>query len=385
MSVFRRSLLMYQTLNRIPKPIASYRCYDKTNDDEDRDVLKDLTGNGHDIQLYNFAFAESSGYGKYATDFRKFRLYNFGDTQGIGNYRGEVSASNSIIHITYIYTTNNAIAEYVNNIKFPSYRIKVTGLNGKILRYRAEINATNVPLFDITEDGIYTLPAATIETQYQSSFFITTNGECDITIEQIPDYQGALVSDGVDDYGLCENFPILSPEKGFTICVIREKLLKKNNRYDCIYYIGNNDSNFPIISRLSYVSYTELDNKAQVSSFNKLVVIYDDKAGFNYQTSLKYNGYNLNKGTESGGGRFTLFCQGLESGKHSDYSNTAIYALEIYDRDLTDKEIATVKARMIAEYEAKTGNVSQILYMEDGSEFLMEDDNSFIIEGNDIR
>ena len=54
------------------RPIASYRAYDKTNDDEDRSVLTDLTGNGHDIQLYNFAFAENSGYGKYATDFTKW-------------------------------------------------------------------------------------------------------------------------------------------------------------------------------------------------------------------------------------------------------------------------------------------------------------------------
>lgn len=38
--------------------VASYRAYDKTNEDQDRDILKDLSGNGHDIQLYNFAFSE---------------------------------------------------------------------------------------------------------------------------------------------------------------------------------------------------------------------------------------------------------------------------------------------------------------------------------------
>lgn len=57
-------------------PIASYRAYDKTNDDTDRNVLKDLTGNGHDIQLYKFEFAEGSGYGKYATDFTTWTVYN---------------------------------------------------------------------------------------------------------------------------------------------------------------------------------------------------------------------------------------------------------------------------------------------------------------------
>ena len=42
--------------------IASYRCNGKTNDDIDRDVLKDLSGNGHDIVLKNFAFISGSGY-----------------------------------------------------------------------------------------------------------------------------------------------------------------------------------------------------------------------------------------------------------------------------------------------------------------------------------
>ena len=41
-----------------------------------------------------------------------------------------------------------------------------------------------------------------------------------------------------------------------------------------------------------------------------------------------------------------------------ELSSIALYALEIYDRDLTDEEIAKVKERMIAEYEEKkkTGN-----------------------------
>ena len=42
--------------------VASYRAYDKTNEDEDRDILKDLSGNGHDIQLYNFANTTDSGF-----------------------------------------------------------------------------------------------------------------------------------------------------------------------------------------------------------------------------------------------------------------------------------------------------------------------------------
>ena len=41
----------------------------KTNDDPDRAVLKDLSGNGNDMRLLNFGFAENSGYGLPGTDF----------------------------------------------------------------------------------------------------------------------------------------------------------------------------------------------------------------------------------------------------------------------------------------------------------------------------
>ena len=56
--------------------VASYRAYDKTNEDEDRNVLTDLSGNGNDIQLYNFAFAGESGYGLYGENFDRFSIYN---------------------------------------------------------------------------------------------------------------------------------------------------------------------------------------------------------------------------------------------------------------------------------------------------------------------
>lgn len=39
----------------------------------------------------------------------------------------------------------------------------------------------------------------------------------------------------------------------------------------------------------------------------------------------------------------------------SRFGNIALYALEIYNRDLTDREIKRVKARLIAEYEKETG------------------------------
>lgn len=47
---------------KYPGLIAAWSAKGKTNEDVDRNVLKDLTGNGHDITLNNFAWNTESGY-----------------------------------------------------------------------------------------------------------------------------------------------------------------------------------------------------------------------------------------------------------------------------------------------------------------------------------
>ena len=72
-----------------------------------------------------------------------------------------------------------------------------------------------------------------------------------------------------------------------------------------------------------------------------------------YQTSLSYNGnIELAKGRSDGTSVLNLF----RYMANQEYGSAALYALEIYGRDLTEGEIAKVKERMIAEYEEKTGN-----------------------------
>ena len=61
--------------------------------------------------------------------------------------------------------------------------------------------------------------------------------------------------------------------------------------------------------------------------------------------------------------------------------SVALYALEIYDRDLTEEEIETVKQRMMAEYEKATGNVLEgVILLEDGTDLLLEDGTSLLME-----
>lgn len=158
----------------------------KTNEDEDRATIANITGNGNDLVLSNLGFAEGSGYGLYAQNYISYAITN----------RAVYTKTNSSIHVTKSITAGVNFTESARNVTIPSYRIKVTGIqSGQEMIYRGSNNTflTNIP-----SDGIYVLPA--VENGSNLGFqFVSYTGDCDITIEQIPVYEGYLVTDGVDD------------------------------------------------------------------------------------------------------------------------------------------------------------------------------------------
>lgn len=83
----------------------------------------------------------------------------------------------------------------------PSYKIKVYGLkDGQTLSYR-QATSEGQQLYKISEDGTYTLPSFPFKANGDWYGFTLNKVQesCDITIEQIPEYEGYLVTDGVDD------------------------------------------------------------------------------------------------------------------------------------------------------------------------------------------
>lgn len=341
------------------KPIASYRAYDKTNDDEDRAVMKDLTGNGHDIQLYNFAFAESSGYGKYIK-------VNIGGGISLTSAKVTLYKNYKVIITRTMNEGEEKSAFYEYRIPVGSYvpetKVKITGLsNSGIILVRHSSFANNNESDYIKEDGIYTLNAVD-NTQgtyilYPSlKFYDGYSLDCNIIIEQIPDYKGALVSDGVDDYGLCENFPILTKEKGYTVCALRKRFLNSSGTYKGSLVSKNNSYSLYDGAFMVEGAYKAFGNVVYIacSSFGASNTVEQSDSIFISQTKQKYDSQEINLGSKSDSNKLALFK--LDINSNIFFASYALYALEIYDRDLTDEEIATVKARMIAEYEEKTGN-----------------------------
>lgn len=167
-------------------PDQAWTVTGKTNEDKDRATIANITGNGNNLVLSNFGFAENSGYGLYGQNYISYAITN----------RAVYTKTNSSIHVTKSITAGVNFTESARDVTIPSYRIKVTGIqSGQEMIYRGSNNTflTNIP-----SDGIYVLPA--VENGSNLGFqFVSYTGDCDVTIEQIPEYEGYLVTDGVDD------------------------------------------------------------------------------------------------------------------------------------------------------------------------------------------
>lgn len=180
-------------------PDQAWTVVGKTNEDEDRATIANITGNGNDLVLSNFGFAEGSGYGLYYQYFgKKFATTN-GEIEGggwnkIDNYNISHNKRIPINSIGKCYWSNEVFA---NGIKL---RFKLTGITeGDVLAFGC------ARTYDLTytSDGIYVIDLPPVDKTYgfslQSS--LTENlPSTPVAIELLPfEYEGYLVTDGVDD------------------------------------------------------------------------------------------------------------------------------------------------------------------------------------------
>lgn len=331
--------------------IARYACYDKTNEDEDRDVLKDLSGNGHDIQLYNFAFSKNSGYGMYYSNYttKETSLVSVGVRKGVAR---------NVTYYSFEYkpykiddNTNIGYGVYIRTYPTTEFDIimECSNIDDTNPIYIVPYNRTvEQQGFKIKlQNGINYLHISYLDKSYPYFTIVSENinYKSFVSFKTIPNYKGALVSDGVDDYGLCENFPILDRDRGYTICAIRNYYKGISNTLG---YLFTNAS-----SSQGNDGFCQFERNNTTSSFGQSNQIEQSIFGFSYQKSSKYNNSGIVKGNAISTDKIAIFKRDTNSNNY--YLSCALYALEIYDRDLTNEEIAQVKARMIAEYEAKTG------------------------------
>ena len=275
-----------------------------TNDNhaEFEDKLKDFIY-GFDMQMYNMNWEGTSGINTYPVVFGSNKTWY---SLTIKNY--EYTLNPNIIHLTHIdtavalqytYLKNNGVISNINR-EAPAFKLKVTGLNNNIYvyyRYLATSDATTISIYNIREDGIYDIPksykvtnAMTLPTVFTSLGIGNTDGvfehDCNLTLEILPDNEGALNLNGINNFGKVTNVPVW---KDYTIASLRKWLSNTNGETGSILSksIQGQDGAFIFEQTLSLTSkWTSTYNFGLVTSIlsnSKL-----NEKSLTYQTKYTY-------------------------------------------------------------------------------------------------
>lgn len=156
--------------------------------------LQDFSGNNRRLKLNNFLFAAMSGVGG----------YDIASTNILPDRANVTVTDNRIIHITKKLSTTDNMIDIVPANSNPTHKFKVTGLSDG--RQVSLVNRNGgFYTFDNGEHEVtLTYPEGT--TSLYNAIGVTGDiGDMDVTIEFLPKYPNALITDGVDDYGVVEN------------------------------------------------------------------------------------------------------------------------------------------------------------------------------------
>lgn len=325
----------------IPGMIARYSASGLTNEQMAANpVWVDKTGNGYDLQLKNFAWGGMSGVGGYE--------YNFLSSDWVV---GKVQLSEALSYKITIVDKKNSVQlfKYIRNESENTIKItlKVTGIEINGCTFRVYDNASMSHTQDYKKDGIYQINYTATEGSDRIYFYVFGGnmGQLDnpITIEQLPLYPGALVFDGVDDYGVCDNFPILTKEKGYTVVALRQ--------WDQDFL--NTTLTGGLLSTRNY-STGEGVAFEKIESSNKGYwnlgaggIIDFAKSPFTWQTSKQYNNVGILKGDKNHGKPLCVGC-GLSGGQQC--GRFAIWELVFLDHDATEEELTKIKDYFIKTY-----------------------------------
>lgn len=166
--------------------------------------LQDFSGNNRPLKLNNFLFAAMSGVGGYEYNWLDNSVFKFFIPE-----RASGTYTDKSFHIQQVNARSNIVETKVAT-KSIGYKIKVSGLtSNEFVRYSIKLDGSTQD-FDIKVDGEYELPLSDYEALYNMGYSIRAVSDvyphtCNITVEQIPLYPNALVTDGVDDYGQIQN------------------------------------------------------------------------------------------------------------------------------------------------------------------------------------
>lgn len=174
--------------------IGVWTNYGKKNTDADRNIIKNKIPNaGGDLEILNAAYKLNSGFGKYSEDFTTWT---------------KSSKITSIDSESFDFVTNVNwnLLYYKSNIgkDIPSFKVHIK-LKGEGKVFYNYITSEGVFTNKVITSEEYVVPISyntkyTGETPVNCGFSIgVTSEECSGTITQIPNFEDAFVTDGIND------------------------------------------------------------------------------------------------------------------------------------------------------------------------------------------
>lgn len=330
----------------LPKPEYYWDVTGKSNSDTaTRNTIKNLgtakpvastsDEDAYSLENKNVAYEGMSGYNGYPVVFGANKTW---ETYATYNFTSTINDNK--LHITKVLNSNGLIFSYVKrndellNIKeIPSFKIKVTGLEGEsklLYFYLSEENAANITILTL-ENGVHKIPKSLIPTNALPNstwigFKITSIQEgvssfdCDITLEILPEYPNGLCLDGITNYVECANIPAFTD---YTY-IIKFKDFDDNLYNSCVQYKGPYKRGGSAFVQ-DYISTDHSKYQLSFGGSNKI----SNTISVGFCTKTNYNGSTINSGTNSDG-------LGIVIGKWASYRKMIFYKEMLWSKSINN-------------------------------------------------
>lgn len=170
--------------------------YGKSNDDADRSIVKNLVDASNPFIISNAAYKLNSGFGKYEVDFTEYISGNLIYVSRI--------LPNSILATTDGYGEKSLLGKFPSNENddINDYKVEIKLTEGVQVVYKYIDNTGTLKRKYLNTSGIYDLPKSYISklpSEFNDSIGFSASGVGEIYLSQIPSFEGAFVTDGIDD------------------------------------------------------------------------------------------------------------------------------------------------------------------------------------------
>ena len=310
--------------------------------------IEDADHKGRFLSFKNFAWGGMSGVGGYVDNWNSSADWDINSywVNSHTDHKLQFIKASSVVQArsNNIYNAENV---YKNILNVNGLTEAVNKGSVKALRINAAdpITSKAIKTFSFDTDGVIQISFDDVLQDYYVAYFLSGNNtnDIDITIEQLPLYPGALVFDGVDDYGTCDNFPILTKEKGYTVVALRQWITYNPN---AISAIATNASDQSFNGAFTFENYNKGAEQTISYGATQISLQYS-KSPFSWQTTSKYNGFNIANGNKDATNSLVL---GRSYPQRNEFANFAIWELVFLDHDATEEELTKIKDYFVKTY-----------------------------------